>query len=158
MTRRRLTLAASLLSDAARVAVGILWILEAAVKYSAGFGAADILLVVGSTDDGSRAPIYVAPLRAVMQAVPWLFGIGIPLLELLLGILLIAGFFTRTVAIVSIATLMLYWATDQLIAQYPLMVGFSALVLALPAGALSADAWRSRRRQASPLASEENQP
>lgn len=158
MTRRRLALAASLLSDAARVAVGVLWVLEAVVKYSAGFGAADILLVVGSTDDGSRAPFYLEPLRALMQAVPWLFGVGIPLLELLLGILLITGTFTRIVAFASIATLMLYWASDQLISQYPLMVGFSALVLVLPAGVLSADVWRSRGRQASPLASEENQP
>lgn len=147
MTRRRLTLAASLLSDAARVAVGILWILEAAVKYSAGFGAADILLVVDSTDTSSRAPFYLAPLRAVMQAVPWLFGIGIPLLELLLGILLITGFCTRIVAFVSTLTLMLYWATDQLIAQYPLMVAFSALVLLLPAGLVSIDGWLSRHKR-----------
>ena len=65
----------------------------------------------------------------------------------LLGLLLIAGLFTRLTAFASIGTLMLYWSSDQLIAQYPVMVLLSALVLASPvSGRFGIDGWRRQQR------------
>ncbi|MFE6996815.1 DoxX family protein [Microbacterium sp. NPDC057659] len=125
-------LAGPVLGGAARVAVGVLWLLEGIEKYRAGFGASDILLVADGAARNPRTPWWFAPLDAGMQTIPVLFGFVIPALEVLLGIALIAGLFTRLAALASIATLMLYWGSDQLVDQYPVMVLLSALVLAAP--------------------------
>lgn len=137
MTRRfeLPALVAPLIGGAARVGVGVLWVLEGVVKYRAGFGGADILLVAEGTASNSRTPWWFAPVSASMQALPDLFGVIIPALEILLGLALIAGIVTRLAALGSIATLMLYWGSDQLIAQYPVMVVLSALVLTIPGSA-----------------------
>lgn len=146
---RRLALASSLLGGAARVAVGVLWLLEGILKYRAGFGAADIELVARSTAGNSRTPWWFVPLGGAMDSAAGLFGVVIPALETLLGALLLVGLMTSPVALASIGTLMLYWASDQLIAQYPVMVLLSALVLVLPsAGRFGVDGWWRRRRNA----------
>ncbi len=144
--------AAMVTAIAARVAVGALWFAEAFVKYRSGFGAADILLVADSTRGNSRTPWWYPPVEAIMQGAPALMGIAIPLLELLLGVTLVIGFFPRWVAFLSIGTLMLYWGSDQLISQYPVMVVLSALILALP----GADRWSvvTRRRRSERRAGE----
>lgn len=143
-------LASVILSAAARIAVGVLWLNEGILKYRAGFGSADILLVAQGSVDNSRVPFFFRPLGALMQAAPGLFGITIPALEVMLGVLLVLGLgrvVTTITALGSIATLMLYWSSDQLIAQYPAMVLLSALVLALPwSGRLGAAWWWERRR------------
>ena len=141
------TLALSLLGGVARVAVGVLWLIEGIVKYRAGFGAADIDLVVQSTENNSRAPWYFEPLSSFMGAAPGLFGVVMPALEVALGVLLIAGLLTRITAFLSIGTLMLYCSADQLIAQYPAMVVLSSVVLLLPAaGRFGLDGWMRARR------------
>ena len=138
--------AASFLGLTARVAAGVLWIQEGALKYQAGFGSADILLVANGTRSNPRTPFWFEPMGAVMSALPGAFGVLIPALEALLGAALLLGVFTRLAALGSIATLMLYWGSDQLIAQYPVMVLLAALVLALPGSArLGVPAWLRRR-------------
>ncbi|KJL34303.1 hypothetical protein [Microbacterium azadirachtae] len=143
-------LASALLGAAARIAAGALWLNEGILKYRAGFGSADILLVAQGAAGNSRVPFFFRPLGALMQAAPDLFGIAIPALEAGLGLLLVLGLgrvLTAIAALGSIATLMLYWSSDQLIAQYPAMVLLSAVVLALPrAGRVGVAWWWERRR------------
>ncbi|MBL3686250.1 DoxX family membrane protein [Leucobacter zeae] len=148
MTRAAVaTLAMTGVSVAARVAVGAMWVAEGVVKYRAGFGAADILLVADGAADNSRVPGWFGPVASSMHAAPALLGFGIPLLECAIGLALVLGACTRWAAAASIATLMLYWASDQLIAQYPVMVALSAVVLAFPAAQrFGWDAWRRARR------------
>lgn len=147
MTDRRGSLVVPLLGGAARVAAGVLWSAEGVLKYRAGFGAADIELVAQSTAGNSRVPWWFEPLGSFMGAASGLFGMAVPALEVLLGLLLIAGLFTRLTAFASIGTLMLYWSSDQLIAQYPVMVLLSALVLASPvSGRFGIDGWRRQQR------------
>ncbi|OZB81946.1 MAG: hypothetical protein B7X32_15230 [Microbacterium sp. 13-71-7] len=138
------------------MAAGVLWLNEGILKYRAGFGSADILLVAQSAAGNSRVPFFFRPLGALMQAAPGLFGIAIPALEAGLGVLLVLGLgrvLTVIVALGSIATLMLYWSSDQLIAQYPAMVLLSALVLALPlSGRVGIAWWWERRRARTPRA------
>jgi thiosulfate dehydrogenase [quinone] large subunit len=154
-TGRRGPLVASLFGGAARVAVGMLWLAEGVLKYRAGFGAADIELVAQSTGGNSRVPWWFEPLGAFMGAASGLFGVVIPALEVLLGLMLVAGVFSRLTAFASIGTLMLYWSSDQLIAQYPVMVLLSALVIASPAaGRFGVDGWWRRRTAASDRAVE----
>ncbi|MDR2998631.1 MAG: DoxX family membrane protein [Microbacterium sp.] len=129
---RGAALAGPVLGGAARVAVGVLWLLEGIEKYRAGFGASDILLVADGAARNPRTPWWFGPLDAGMQAFPALFGLVIPALEVLLGVALITGLLTRLAALVSIATLMLYWGSDQLVDQYPVMVLLSAVALAAP--------------------------
>ncbi|KTR77140.1 hypothetical protein NS234_08880 [Microbacterium oxydans] len=145
----------SLLGGGARVAVGVLWLIEGILKYRAGFGAADIELVAQSTEGNPRVPWFFAPLGSFMGAAPELFGVVMPALEVALGVLLVAGLLTRITAFLSIGTLMLYWSADQLIAQYPAMVMLSAVVLLVPAAArLGVDGWlRARRAQGTKTAS-----
>lgn len=134
----------------ARVAAGVLWLGEGVLKYRAGFGSADILLVAQGAAGNSRIPFFFRPLGALMQAAPGLFGVAIPALEIALGILLVLGLgrVTTTIAALgSIATLMLYWSSDQLIAQYPAMVLLSAIVLALPRSGRLGVAWLWERRR-----------
>lgn len=118
----------ALAAGGVRVVLGLLWLGEAITKFRAGFGAADILLVGQSP----RVPEWFAVVREPMQALPDLFGIGIPLFEAVLAVTLILGLWPRIAAFVSIGTLGLYWASDQLIGEYPVMLVLSALVLAVP--------------------------
>ncbi|MGH1550315.1 DoxX family protein [Leifsonia poae] len=143
------TLAApALLGGAARVALGILWLLEGLLKYRAGFGAADIEFVIHGAATNSRVPGYFAAFAdTVMRPAPALFGVAMPLLETALGVALILGVLTRAAALMSVLTLLLYWSADQLIWQYPVMLGLSVVVIAWPnaARALSVSALVERR-------------
>lgn len=142
--------ASAFLGAAARIAAGVLWLNEGILKYRAGFGSADILLVSQSAAGNTRVPFFFRPLGALMQSAPGLFGIAIPVLEVGLGVLLVLGLgrvLTTLLALGSVATLMLYWSSDQLIAQYPAMVLLSAVVLALPwSGRVGVAWWWERRR------------
>lgn len=146
--------ASAILGAAARIAAGLLWLNEGILKYRAGFGSADILLVAQSAGGNSRVPFFFRPFGTLMQAAPALFGLAIPALEVGLGVLLVLGLgrvLTAIAALGSIATLMLYWSSDQLIAQYPVMVLLSAVVLVLPqSGRIGVAWWWGRRRARSP--------
>lgn len=124
-------LIAPILAGAARVALGALWINEGLLKYRAGFGSADILLVVESAKTNSRVPDFFKGFADTFLANwPHVFGFVVPLVETLLGIVLILGFFTLPLALVSVLELMSYWLADQLITQYPIMVVLSVIVIA----------------------------
>jgi len=143
------TLAApALLAGAARVALGVLWLLEGILKYRAGFGAADIGFVIDGAADNPRVPGYFSSFAdVVMRPAPALFGFAMPLLETVLGVALILGVLTRAAALMSVLTLLLYWSADQLIWQYPVMAALSVVVIAWPAAAraLSVSALVERR-------------
>ena len=64
-----------------------------------------------------------------------LFGFVIPLLETALGIALTLGVLSLPAALASLLTLMTYWSSDQLIAQYPIMGILSAVIIAWSAWA-----------------------
>lgn len=129
-------LAASIIFGAARVALGVLWLLEGITKFRAHFGAADILLVTDNAATVSRIPDFFAVFAdSVMRPLAGLFGFGIPLLETGLGVALILGVFTLPAALGSVLTLLLYWSSDQLIDQYPIMAALSVAVIAWPAAA-----------------------
>lgn len=124
------------LVGAARVALGVLWLHEGIVKYRAGFGAADIGFVVDGAANNPRVPApFAAVVETLLGAAPGLFGALMPLLEVLLGALLVAGVLTRVAACVSVVTLMTYWLADLLVGQYPVMVLLSVVVLLFPAAA-----------------------
>jgi thiosulfate dehydrogenase (quinone) large subunit len=124
------TLVASSIFGAARVALGILWLHEGIFKYSAHFGRADILLVADGAKSNSRVPEYFGAFaERVLRSWPGLFGFAIPLLETVLGIALVMGMLSLPAALVSLLTLMTYWSSDQLIAQYPIMGILSAVVI-----------------------------
>ncbi|WP_344032669.1 hypothetical protein [Leucobacter iarius] len=132
-------------------ALAVLWAIEGVVKVRAGFGASDILLVADGAERNTRVPEWFAPIGALMRGIPAVFGIGIPMLELLLGavfaVLAVGGLLgllrvrgvaprsprrvTAVAALVSGGTLALYWTSDQLIAQYPVMLVLSLLLLAV---------------------------
>lgn len=141
------------LATAARVTLGILWANEAVLKYRAGFGAADILLVADSTSSNTRvAPWFQLFTTHVMAGAPALFGVAVPLLELALGLALVVGVGTRLAAVGSVVQLTLYWSSDQLIAQYPIMLVLALVVLCTPVAATrwSLSALVLRRRRVSP--------
>lgn len=142
--RRALPMAATVL----RVAVGILWLREGIIKWHAGFGSADINLVVESTRSNGRVPgFYQAFTEHVLGSAPGVFGIVVPILETALGVLLVVGVATRWVALVSIGELASYWLADQLIWEYPIMLLLSAAVVAWP----TSWPWRrGTRRPATP--------
>ena len=118
---------------AARVALGVLWINEGLIKYRAGFGAADIQLVVDGAAANSRVPgFFQVFAEHVLGAAPGLFGVLMPLLEVGLGIALVAGVLTLPVAFVSVGTLLSYWSADQLTASYPVMVALAVVLVAWP--------------------------
>ncbi|MDP5228208.1 MULTISPECIES: hypothetical protein [Arthrobacter] len=124
------------LAVAARVALGVLWLGESRTKFAAGFGAADIGLVVQSTAGNSRVPGWYADLLAhTIGAAPALAGVAVPLTEGALGVLLVLGVLPRWVAAAATLVLASYWLSDQLIVQYPVMLALGAVVLLFPAAA-----------------------
>lgn len=146
--RRPRALAAPILIGLARVALGVLWLIEGVVKLRAGFGVADIGFVVDGAVSNPRVPgAFAWFAEHVMGGAPVLFGFGVPLLEVGLGLACIIGVLPRLVAAGSVLTLMLYWLSDQLIGQYPVMVVLSAVVLAWPVAAarLGLQPWLVRR-------------
>lgn len=141
-------LVAPILIGAARVVLGVLWLIEGVVKLRAGFGVADIGFVVDGAASNPRVPGAFAWFAGhVMGGAPALFGFGVPLLEVGLGLACIVGVLPRLVAAGSVMTLMLYWLSDQLIGQYPVMVVLSAAVLTFPLAAarLGLQPWLERR-------------
>jgi len=121
------------IAGAVRVVLGVLWLLEGITKYRAGFGGADIELVVQSTASNPRVPgFFVWFTGTIMDPLHDAFGVLMPALETGLGVLLVLGVLTVPAAIASVGTLMMYWLADQLIAQYPIMVALSAVVLLFP--------------------------
>src|SRR5271156_3259958 len=129
----RAALAASIIFGEGGLALGILWLHEGIFKYTAHFGRADILLVVNSAKSNSRVPEYFGVVaQHLLGKWPSLFGFGIPLLETGLGVALVIGVLSLPAALASLLTLMTYWSSDQLIAQYPIMGFLSAIVIAWP--------------------------
>src|SRR5690242_13181766 len=110
---------APLVIAAARIVLGGLWLHEGIFKYSAHFGRADILLVADGAESNSRVPGYFGVMAHLLHAWPALFGFLIPLLEATLGAALVLGVVSLPAALASLMTLMTYWASDQLITQYP---------------------------------------
>lgn len=132
-TGKSTTFAASSLLGAARVALGILWLHEGFVKYHAGFGRADILLVADGARSNPRIPSYFEFFaNHLLRLSPDLAGLAVPLVEVGLGVALIVGVFTLPVALGSLLNLMTYWCSDQLVGQYPIMGALSAVLIAWP--------------------------
>lgn len=130
---RPVSVAAPTVVSAARVGLGVLWLHEGIFKYSAHFGRADILLVADGARSNSRVPEYFSVFAEhVLRGWPSLFGFLIPLLETLLGVVLVLGVVSLPAAMGSLLTLMTYWSSDQLIAQYPVMGALSVIVIAWP--------------------------
>ena len=150
MTAR--TLAASMVFGAARVGLGLLWLHEGYVKLHAHFGSADILLVVDGASANSRVPEYFRFVAEhLLRPTAHLAGVMTPLTEVALGLVLVLGMFSKQAAVVSAGLLAVYWSSDQLIAQYPIMAVLSAGVLV---GQAYSDRWSIgelvRRRRAAP--------
>ena len=121
---------------AARLVLGGLWLREGIFKYNAHFGRADILLVADGARTNTRVPHYFGVFaQTVLGRWPSVWGFIVPLIELSLGAALLLGILTLPAALASILTLMMYWSSDQLIAQYPVMGALSALVLVWPMAA-----------------------
>jgi thiosulfate dehydrogenase [quinone] large subunit len=143
-------LAASGLLGAARVALGVLWLHEGFVKYHAGFGRADILLVADGAANNTRIPGYfVFFADHLLRPMAEPAGLVVPLVEVGLGVALILGIFTLPVALGSLLNLMTYWCSDQLVGQYPIMGALSGAILAWSALAsrFSVPEWIRSRRQ-----------
>ncbi len=120
----------------ARAALGALWIAEGVLKYRAGFGGADILLVVQSAGNNTRVPEFYKFFTAnALGGAPDLFGFGVPLVEICLGVALILGVFSLPAALGSVAVLCSYWLADQLIFQYPIMMALATVVAAFAVAA-----------------------
>ena len=124
------------LAGAARVALGGLWLNEGITKYRAGFGSADSPGGAAGAAPNTRVPDYFAAFAEhVLGPQAELFGFLMPLLETALVLGLIAGVLTLPAAVNSTLALLSYWSADQLIDQYPVMLGLSVLVVAVPAQA-----------------------
>lgn len=146
-------LAASIGFGAVRLALGALWLHEGWFKYAAHFGRADILLVAHGATGNTRVPGYFDVFaESVLDRWPSVLGFIVPLAEVSLGVALIVGILTLPAAAASAMTLMMYWSSDQLIAQYPVMGALSVVVLMwpLPAARISATALLIRRRWSDP--------
>lgn len=129
-TRDRADLAASILFGAVRVGLGLLWLHEGYVKFRAHFGRADILLVVDGASANSRVPEYFRFVAEhLLRPTADLAGVMTPLTEVTLGLVLILGVFSTLSAVTSAGLLAVYWSSDQLIAQYPIMALLSVGVL-----------------------------
>ena len=119
--------------SAARVALGALWLHEGFVKYHAGFGKADILLVADGAGSNSRIPgFFTFFADHLLRPFAELAGIVVPLVEVGLGVALILGILTLPVALGSLLNLMTYWCSDQLVGQYPIMGALSGVLIAWP--------------------------
>ncbi|MCJ1688814.1 DoxX family membrane protein [Rathayibacter sp. VKM Ac-2927] len=130
MTRPGWRWAAAALGTAVRVALGLLWINEGAIKLRSGFGASDILLVADGAAENGRVPDYFQLFAStILHDQAGLFGFVTPLVEIGLGVALIAGILTAPAALASLATLLMYWSADQLIDEYPVMALLSGIVL-----------------------------
>jgi thiosulfate dehydrogenase [quinone] large subunit len=126
--------AAAALGTAVRVALGLLWINEGAIKLRSGFGGSDILLVADGAAENGRVPEYFQLFAStILHGQAELFGFVTPLMEIGLGVALVAGILTGPVALASLATLLMYWSADQLIEEYPVMALLSGLVLGFSA-------------------------
>ncbi len=134
---------ATVLTGVVGLTLGVLWIRESAIKYHAGFGAADIHLVADGAAQNSRVAGFFQEFCAhILGPNAGLFGYAMPALEMGLGVGFIAviiaaladsqwsAVLTRLVAGGSVFTLMTYWLSDQLIWEYPIMVLLSACLLA----------------------------
>jgi len=145
---RNSALAASSLLGAARVALGVLWLHEGFVKFHAGFGKADILLIADGAKNNTRVPGYFQFFADhLLRPTADLAGLAVPILEVGLGVALILGILTLPVALVSLFNLLTYWCSDQLVGQYPIMGALSGVLLVWSAQAsrLSVPEWvRSR--------------
>ncbi len=129
-TRNRADLAASILFGAVRVGLGLLWLHEGYVKLRAHFGRADILLVVDGASANSRVPEYFRFVAEhLLRPTADLAGVITPLTEVAVGLVLVLGVFTTLSAVASAGLLAVYWSSDQLIAQYPIMALLSVGVL-----------------------------
>ena len=138
-TRGRAGLAASILFGAVRVGLGLLWLHEGYVKLRAHFGTADILLVVDGASANSRVPEYFRFVAEhLLRPTAHLAGIMTPLTEVALGLVLVLGVVSMPAAVVSAGLLAVYWSSDQLIAQYPVMAVLSVGVVA---GHAYSDRW-----------------
>lgn len=128
-TQRVAVIAATL----ARVTLGALWLNEGLIKLHAGFGKADILLIVNGATGNSRSPGAFGWFAThVLGAAPALFAVGVEIIEVGLGVALILGILTLPAAVLSVVQLAVYWTSDQLVAQYPVMVVLSAIALLAP--------------------------
>lgn len=115
---------------AARIVLGALLVHEGYVKYHAGFGRSDILLVVQSAANNPRVPEVFRWFTAeVMGRFPDLFGIVVPFTETALGVALILGIVPRLAALATVTLLSSYWLSDQLVIQYPVIMLLAAIVL-----------------------------
>ena len=143
------TLPLAVVLGAARVALGVLWLHEGLVKWHAGFGKADILLVADGARSNNRIPGYFEFFADhLLRPMAVVAGFVVPIVEVGLGVALILGIFTLPVALGSLFNLMTYWCSDQLVGQYPIMGALSGLLLASPALAsrLSVPAFIMSRR------------
>lgn len=139
----------SVVLAAARVALGVLWLHEGIVKWHAGFGRADILLVADGARSNNRIPGFFEFFADhLLRPMADVAGIVVPIVEVGLGIALILGILTLPVALASLLNLMTYWASDQLVTQYPVMGALSVLLIAWPVAAsrLSVPAFIMARR------------
>ncbi|HUP98883.1 MAG TPA: DoxX family protein [Aeromicrobium sp.] len=144
----------SYLLSAARVALGALWLHEGLVKWHAGFGRPDILLVADGARTNNRVPGYFGFFAEhLLRPMADVAGVVVPIVEVGLGVALVLGVLTLPVALGSLFNLLVYWCSDQLVGQYPIMAALSALVIAWPAAAsrLSLPAFLGSR-QAAPVA------
>ena len=127
------SLAAPSVLGAARVALGILWLHEGFVKYHAGFGKADILLVADGAGSNTRIPgFFTFFADHLLRPFAEVAGVVVPLVEIGLGAALVLGILTLPVALGSLFNLMTYWCSDQLVGQYPIMGALSGLLIAWP--------------------------
>lgn len=126
----------TLLLGAVRIALGALWLHEGFVKWHAGFGRADILLVADGARTNTRVPGYFEFLADhLLRPSASLAGFVVPLVEVGLGLALVLGILTLPVALASLLNLMTYWSSDQLAAQYPLMGVLAGVLIAWSAPA-----------------------
>ena len=127
-------LSLSVVLGAARVVLGVLWLREGIVKYRAGFGEADILLVADGANSNTRIPEFFTLFADhVLRPFAELAGFAVPLIEVGLGVALIAGVMTLPIALASLLNLMTYWCSDLLVGEYPIMGVLSGLLIAWPA-------------------------